>query len=424
MSSEIQRALLLMEVERFDEAAAALRRCLSEDPNDAFVHAQLAYCLNARKQFEPATRHAEQAVGLAPDADFSHRVLGYVLACRNRFPEALAAADAAIECDPEEATNYSLRATIRMHQEQWSAALADTESALSIDPEDTDALNMRAQCLMRLGRRAEAARSVETALRRQPDSAETHATHGWTLLENGEPAKAMEHFREALRLEPELDYARRGIIQAMKARHFIYRMFLGYIFWMMRLSPRARWGVVIGGLFFIQMIDVVTEAIPALAPVGFPLIVAYAVFAIMTWLAQPMFDLLLRTSRFGRLALSRDETRGANLFGIWLLVVIGLLIAAFFTADVRLMSFAFRAGLLLVPMSAIFRISDLRGRWIMVATTAGLGLLALLRSLNVWFADGDLITNRLGQAAATLFILGFLGSQFLASYLMMRTVRR
>lgn len=423
MTPEFQRAILLMQVQRFDDAADALRRHLLEHPDDAHAHAQLAFCLIARKQYEPATEHAQQAVGLAPDSGFAHHALGFVLLHRNRFPEAHAAADAAIEADPYDADNFSLRAAVRMQQERWREALADAEAALEIDPEDTDALNMRAQCLMRLGRRDEAARSVETALRRQPDSAETHATHGWTLLENGEPERAMEHFREALRLEPELGYARRGIVQAMKARHFIYRVILGYIFWMMRLSPRARWGVVIGGLIGANIVGSLSEQHPALAPVLKPLFWAYVVFAIMTWLAAPLFDLLLRTSRFGRLALSRDETLGANLFGAGLLAVLGLLAAAITMGDVRLWEGVIRSGLLLVPLSAVFRVPAGMPRALMSLTTLALAALALVRCLNVWEFNGDVESNRLGQAAGALFLLGFIGSQLLANVLMTRTVR-
>ena len=40
----------------------------------------------------------------------------------------------------------------------------------------------------------------------------------WALIEQGEHEQAMEHFREALRLNPQLDWARQGIVEAMKAR--------------------------------------------------------------------------------------------------------------------------------------------------------------------------------------------------------------
>jgi tetratricopeptide (TPR) repeat protein len=423
MTPEYQRAQLLIEVRRYDEAAQALRRHLLEHPDDAHAHAQLAYCLIERKDYRAATEHAQQSVGLAPDSGFSHNALGYVLLCRNHFAEAHASADAALRADPHDEDNYRLRASIRAHQERWSEALADAEAGLAVDPEDTGCLNLRAQCLMRLGRRSEAARSVETALQRHPDNAASHATHGWTLLENGEPDAAMHHFREALRLEPEFGYARQGIVHAMKARHFIYRIFLGYIFWMMRLSPRARWGVVIGGVIGANVVDGLSSQYPAWAPVLQPLFWAYVAFAIMTWLAMPLFSLLLRTSRFGRLALSTDETRGANLLGAGLLLLLGFLAAAITTGDVRLWEATIRAGLLLVPLSAVYLLPPGMPRVLMALVTAGLALLALIRCLNVREVNGETMSNILGNAAGVLFLLGFIGSQLLANVLMNRTVR-
>jgi tetratricopeptide (TPR) repeat protein len=423
MTPEYQRAQLLIQVRRFDEAAETLRRHLLAHPDDAQAHAQLAYCLIERKDYGPATEHAQQAVGLAPDSGFSHHALGFVLLCRNHFPEAHVSADAALRADPHNEDNYRLRAAIRAHQERWSEALADAEAGLAVDPEDTGCLNLRAQCLMRLGRRAEAARSVETALRRHPDNAASHATHGWTLLENGEPDAAMHHFREALRLEPDFGYARQGIVHAMKARHVIYRAFLGYIFWMMRLSPRARWGVVIGGVIGANLVDQLSGQFPAWAPVLQPLFWAYVAFAIMTWLAVPLFSLLLRTSRFGRLALSTDETRGANLLAAALLLVLGLLAAAIATGDVRLWEATIRAGLLLVPVSAVYLLPAGNARIMMALITTGLALLALIRCLNVREVDGETMSNVLGDAAGVLFLLGFVGSQLFANVLINRTVR-
>ena len=69
---------------------------------------------------------------------------------------------------------------------------------------------------------------------------------GWTLLHDGDPRKAMGHFREALRLDPGMEWARAGIVEAMKARSLIYRIFLSYFLFMNRLSGNAQWATVCG----------------------------------------------------------------------------------------------------------------------------------------------------------------------------------
>ena len=62
------------------------------------------------------------------------------------------------------------------------------------------------------------------------------------------PPPADTRVREALRIAPENEYARHGLVEALKARHLVYRMMLAYFLWMARLSSKARWAVVIGAL--------------------------------------------------------------------------------------------------------------------------------------------------------------------------------
>src|SRR5262249_45146580 len=147
----------------------------------------------------------------------------------------------------------------------------------------------------------------EAALRRTPEDAFTHANRGWTLLEQGNPTKAMEHFREALRLNPEMDWARAGIVESLKARHFIYRWMLRYFFWMSRLSRKVQWGVILGALLLFNVVDHIESSYPNLTFVTRPLIVAYLIFFVLSWLALPIFNTLLRLNRFGRLTLSREN---------------------------------------------------------------------------------------------------------------------
>src|SRR5690606_21011372 len=125
----------------------------------------------------------------------------------------------------------------------------------------------------------------------------SHANMGWTLLHQGQPRRAAEHFREALRLDPTSDWARSGIVEAMKARSPIYRVFLAYFLFMSRLSSGAQWGILIGGYAGYQTVRTIGRTHPALAPYLQPLIVAYVVFALGTIVAIPLFNLLLFTDR-------------------------------------------------------------------------------------------------------------------------------
>jgi hypothetical protein len=97
-------------------------------------------------------------------------------------------------------------------------------------------------------------------------------------------------------------------VEALKASNPLYALLLRYFLWMNRLSRKAQWAIVIGGWFGNSLLADAANARPALAPWVFPIRAAYLVFAWLTWSAEPLFNLLLRLNRYGRLALS-DEQR-------------------------------------------------------------------------------------------------------------------
>jgi len=111
----------------------------------------------------------------------------------------------------------------------------------ALDPEHAGCLNLRAMAEVKLGRKAQAAATIEAALARDPENAGTHANRGWTYLEESDPGRALEHFREALRLDPENEWAREGMVEALKARHGVYRLVLRCFLWMQKLGESARW---------------------------------------------------------------------------------------------------------------------------------------------------------------------------------------
>jgi tetratricopeptide (TPR) repeat protein len=415
MTAHLTRGTLLLQQSRHQQAADEFRQHLLQEPNDPVGHAHLALSLAELKQFAPATEHARQAIGLAPDIGFGHFVLANVMIKRNRLQEAKAAIDEAISLDPYVPMYFFLRGLIHGDQHRWEDALADADAGLEIDPEDAECLNLRAQSLMKLGRRLEAGESLEEALQRDPDNAFTHTTRGWSLLEQRQTKEALSHFREALRLDPDFEWARAGIVEALKARHFVYRIFLGYIFWMSRMSPQARWGIVIGGYLGYHFLASFAAANPAVGIWVLPLLIVYIAFALLTWLAGPLFNLLLRTSRYGRLALSSDQTWGANLFGLMLAAAIGLLGAGLWSGNIRLLVAALYTGLLMLPASSIFVCSAGWPRWTMGGVTLLLAMVGVAELTSLAVVDGRLMETPTSRSLGNLFIYGILGSQLLAN---------
>ena len=415
MNQHLERALLLYQQSRHDQAETELRQALAAEPQDAYAHALLGLCLAHRESFQEATDEVRQAIHLAPDFSFAHFAHAHVLYDRNRFAEALPAINEAIRLEPENADQYALLANIHLQESRWQDALNAAEQGLQFDPEHVGCTNLRAMAMVKLGRRAEAGKTIDAALSKSPENSLTHANQGWTLLEKGDPKKAAEHFREALRLNPQNEWARQGIIEALKARNFIYAGMLKYFLWMGKFSRRGQWAILLGGYFGYRLLGVIAGNNPGLAPWVLPLQILYVAFALMTWLAYPFFNLLLRLNKFGRLVLSREQTVATNWFGFCLLLaLIGLAACAFrgFASPWFIMAVVF--GLLLLPVSAIFKCTTGWPRNVMAAVTIGMTLLGLAAVTQFFTERGSLDTAR---GLLTLFAICVAASTWLGNFL-------
>jgi tetratricopeptide (TPR) repeat protein len=263
------------------------------------------------------------------------------------------------------------------------------------------------------------------ALARNPGNSLTHANQGWTLLEQGDPKKALEHFREALRLDPTNDWARQGIVEALKARNLIYAVMLKYFLWMAKLSPNVQWGIIVGGFLGNRLLGGLANANPDLAPWVLPVRIVYVVFAVMTWIADPLFNLLLRLNRFGRLVLDREQTVASNFVGACiLLALLSLGGCVVFGFDGGWLAGALVYGLLVIPLSGTFRCSV---GWPRQAMAAYAGAMALVGTVAVALhfvgAKGTVFRD-LGVILLGLFALGAILSGWVANFLIMQRPRR
>lgn len=355
MDAHFQRAMVLFDQSRHDLAEQELRQSLATDPNNPTPHAFLALCLSKREEFGGATFEARRAIELGPDGAFNHYTLASVLHDRDHLEDAADAVAEAIRLSPEDPDYHWLQGAIRYDRRDWEGALAAAEEGLRVDPEHVACNNLRATALVKLGRKLEAGLTIEAALARDPDNASTHANQGWTLLEKGDPAKAMEHFREALRIDPELEWARMGIVEALKARHLIYYVMLRYFLWMAKLSHKAQWAVIVGGVIGYNVLVRTAEGQPALRPFVLPIQVIYLGFVLMTWIADPLFNLVLRTNRFGRLALSREQVVASNWVGACVAVVLAALGWYLWTWEEAALWTMLGGMALVIPVAALFK---------------------------------------------------------------------
>jgi tetratricopeptide (TPR) repeat protein len=417
-----QRADILWGQGRFAEAAGEIRQALTQDPDNARLHAMLSKCLVETEDFQKATEEARLAIHLAPDEPQAHYALANVMVQRNYLDEAQRAVEEAIRLDPQDVDHWSLAASIALERRDWPLALERAERGLEIDAEDVNCTNLRAMALVRLGQKQQAGATIDAALARNPENAISHANQGWTLLHRREPTKAMEHFREALRLDPEMDWARQGIVEALKSRNVIYRWMLAYFLWMSTLSGRAQWGIIIGALVLSRVLRGMAGAMPDLAPYIWVVLVLYYIFAVLTWIAGPLFNLLLRLNRFGRLALSREETIASNWVGACLLMSLAGLVSLLFGFESGLL-IACMFGFLVLPLAGTFQLARGWPRTMMACYTGILFAIGLTVIAVATIADS--LQNEFMLAFAksiiptgvVLFLLGVVLTGFVANAL-------
>jgi hypothetical protein len=99
-----------------------------------------------------------------------------------------------------------------------------------------------------------------------------------------------------------------------------------------------------------------------------------------TWLARPLFDLVLRLDRFGRLCLSEDQIKGSNWLGLTLSASAVFLILRYATGAEVLLMAAAGCLALSVPVAGIYQTANPRRRrfrTVFAISLAALGLCAL-----------------------------------------------
>lgn len=405
----LPRAELLIRTRRYADAEDALREALREDPDDAEAHLLLGHCHLQAKDLPAARREAGEAIRLAP-GDARPFLLRASVELAGRRPEAaVEAAHEARRRAPDWAEPLNLLAQHEARRERWPEVLAHAEEALALDPENPAASGLRTLALTHLGRAGEAAGAAARGLAQDPHDPDAHVVRGVTLLHGGEAKQAEAAFLEALRLEPGHEGAAAGLVMALKRRSRVLRPVFAFFFWMQRIPPRVRAGLIVGAWLLFQLLSRASDANPALRPLVLPLLIAYGAFCVLTWVADPLMNLALRLHPVGRHALSPQDRLSGTLFGAGTLGALGAVTGHFCPVP--------GAEDLLVSAAACFLAGVFAG-WGIGFPAGGhrkvlLGCAATLAAVavGVWVASAAGLAGLAGLlllAGAAAAILGFL----------------
>jgi tetratricopeptide (TPR) repeat protein len=325
---ELDRALFkaehLLKQQRYDEAYQEVNRYLALEPHSIPALMILTQAYLGLNKDENADEIASQLLRKDPsDADILF-LKGVTQAQLGERKSALKFLNSALAFDPLKTQAYGLVASIYFQEADFEKSLEAADTGLRIDPHDELCLNYRSMALLKLNRKEEHLNADHQALKSNPMNPLTHASVGYSALQKGETDKAKAHFREALRIDPTNEYARQGMLQAIKATNLFYRLFLKYAFWMQGLKPQVRWAVIIIGYLMIQFLNRSSANLGAFAPVAEVIVAIYIIFAISTWIIEPVSDIFLRFHPFGKYVLSDEEKEVANICaGLLTIAVVG-----------------------------------------------------------------------------------------------------
>lgn len=411
--SRLIRAQMLTGQRRLDEAEKLLLSYLTESPNDASAINLLATIKYERGEFREAEETIKSAIALEAANPYHHYIMAAIMLGKSEKDKASESLATAISLDPSNAEYYVLMAEILFSRSKFEEALSFSDQALQVDAENVNARNVRSKILLALNRSDEAFDTIAGSLEEDPENADTYAELGWNYLRKNDPKKALENFTEALRLEPHNEYAKGGLVEALKAKYLIYRLFLRYVFWFEKREGNTRVAIILGAYFGFRVLSWVSNSYPVLEPFLLPLLGLYMAFALSTWLLNPIFNIFLLVNPYGKYALKKFEKMGAQVaLGLIITMVVGG-VGYMGTGIDKLLMLAIGAFGLIIPATHTF---DMAYREIPKGLAIYTGVLALLAVVGISFSPS--LENI--HPAAFAFLIGSVGFQWIANFLVFR----
>jgi tetratricopeptide (TPR) repeat protein len=377
MEEAAQRGYLLLEQERWELAAREFEAVLAANPEDARAHAHLALCHLQMKNLERATKEAAEAIRSEPSYGYGHYVCSRIWSARGQADRALQEIMVALELSPANPSYHGTAASILAEQESWALVLRHAERGLEIDANHSLCINMRALALLFLGRGEVAIDDLRDRLKEEPENAETLTTLGWALLLRKNRDAALNAFSEALRIDPEMERAREGLLQAVRSKNPIYGLLLGYFFWMRRLSPSERVGVLFGSYYIRTYLGQLKRRYPQLRFLLGPLLFVAGLMSYFTWTGGAFSNLLLSLDRQTRRLLNDEERGQASLTGGIVVMASVSAVMLVLTWTAGWLALMFLSITIMIPLCCSWDCEEGWPRQVMTASTVVLACLGL-----------------------------------------------
>lgn len=307
--SYLQRARLLLNQKRPQDALAQLKTALEMEPENAEALGMMGNCYYDLGQFEKGIQIIESAIALDPDESYHFYLLGYGYYKTHRHIEAINAFDTSLSLNPYFVESYGIIAHIKLEEKKFEEGLQKANEGLAIDPENLTCLNARSIALNKQHKTAEAIETMQDALAQDPENEYTHCTVGWNYLEKGRHKTATYHFKEALRLNPNYSSAQAGLKESLKSKIAPYRWMLQYSFWLNNKGKKMRWIIPIGLYLAVRVLTGILKYREGSEGLITVIVSIYLLFVVTSWLIVPLANFFLMFHKDGKYALTETEKK-------------------------------------------------------------------------------------------------------------------
>ena len=346
-SPNLDRGTQLFEIGRYKEAIPYFQKGLTEDIDGFSAKYYLAQCFFQTNDKDKSLTLALELRKQFPNVENIYFLLSQIYLHDENIKEAGLNIDKALEINPYEESFFGQKSYIHLSKKEFEKALHAANEGLKINAKSSFCLNARTTALTKLNRKEEAKSSIEFLLQDDPEDPHSHANVGWSFLENNNTEKALTHFKEALTLDPNLEYARSGMLTAIKSKNKIYNLYLRYAFWINNKSEKNQWIFIIG-IYLAYRFSLKLLSASGLTYLAIPLIIIYLLFALGSWIIDPLSNMLLIFDKFGKYLLDKQEKLSGQLFFALLASAFAMFICSIITNNIyfTLLSLTFLATIL------------------------------------------------------------------------------
>lgn len=404
---------ILIQQNRLGEAEKLVKELLAADPDSIMYHFYLAAIKLQQDEADDALFIVNKAIGLAPKEAHLFYMKARIMMQMEDYDEAEKNIKESIALNPVGAEYFALLANVKLIRKHFQEALDIANKALELDAENILALNLRSTALLKLNKKEESFATIEGALRYNPNDSYTHANYGWGLLEKGNHKKAMEHLSEALQQDPNNEYAQAGMLEAIKAKNLVYRIFLKYAFFMSNLTAKYQIGLILGFYVLLRILRGIANTYEPAEPFITPVIILYSLLAFSTWIITPVSNLFLRFNKYGRFLLDKKERISSNLVAASVSLALIGLVLFLSTNDGSFLSICAFGVFMMLPLGALF--TRTKNKYIIPLYTGVMVITGILACVNA--IQTKVLVNNFAVAFMVLLFL----FQVVLNFIIIRT---